>query len=176
MCCLGVSLTPLPSLASFFHQRLPQSRNIHASLGSDASEDDISAATGSLNTALALSLVFFTVEFVGIFAGFTLLMQQYGALSSLLFRAFAVLLISDPRTPHPRCLRTDFLIHFLGAVLVSWYVADGWGWDNYWYLFGFLKYVLLSAMFPLITQCSPSTLLSPPPLAVAPQLSWKSGR
>jgi hypothetical protein len=38
----------------------------------------------------------------------------------------------------------DILCHFLGGILVCWYIVEGWYFTTIWYIFVFFKYVRAS--------------------------------
>jgi hypothetical protein len=66
----------------------------------------LDAARSSLLAALSISIIAFAPQFLGLFGGWTLFLDQLN-----LFHSVA---------------------HFFGGVLTAWYLIDSWGYQSYW--------------------------------------------
>ncbi|GMH68857.1 hypothetical protein TrRE_jg172 [Triparma retinervis] len=97
-------------------------RNVYASLGvveSDSNYDpynpnyDVSetAANNQLEIALNVSYICFAFDLLGMVGGFTLFFSKIN-----LFQ---------------------IIVHFVGGVYTSWFIAYGWQWQSIWYIVGF---------------------------------------
>ncbi|GMI02662.1 hypothetical protein TrLO_g11497 [Triparma laevis f. longispina] len=91
----------------------------------DASER---SAVDSINNALIVSYTCFAFDLLGMIGGFTLFFSQVNLL--------------------------QIVIHFIGGVYTSWFIAYGWKWQSLWYIVGFtnvttavVEIVMLLAIF-----------------------------
>eukprot|EP00518_Triparma_eleuthera_P005477 CAMPEP_0182464616 /NCGR_PEP_ID=MMETSP1319-20130603/8738_1 /TAXON_ID=172717 /ORGANISM="Bolidomonas pacifica, Strain RCC208" /LENGTH=135 /DNA_ID=CAMNT_0024664273 /DNA_START=429 /DNA_END=836 /DNA_ORIENTATION=+ len=70
-----------------------------------------SEASKSIDDALIVSYTCFAFDFLGMLGGFTLFF--------------------------PRINLFQTLVHFIGGVYTSWFIAYGWRWESIWYIVGF---------------------------------------
>ncbi len=48
----------------------------------------------------------------------------------------------------------DSLIHFVGSILVAWFILDAWGALYHWYIFGFFRFgVAIDPFIAPLRQC-----------------------
>eukprot|EP00736_Rhodelphis_marinus_P009078 Rmarinus@m.5603 len=89
--------------------------NIRAGVDSNVTEgdDDWTSAESSITAALSLTCITFSVQFVGLFGGFTMFSNEVNLM--------------------------HIVLHFFGAIFVSIYVTEEWGYSEYWYMFLFLS-------------------------------------
>lgn len=102
-------------------------------------------ATSSVLAACWLSIICFVIEFVGLLMGVSMFMvtlngfgQSSGrraAARSTLVLALCVLMVAR------LVWRADIVCHFIGCILVSWYIVDSWYFTTIWYMFVFFKSV-----------------------------------
>ncbi|GMI47018.1 hypothetical protein TrCOL_g11146 [Triparma columacea] len=115
-------LVTIGHLIAMIMVKASRKRNVYASLGiveSDADYDpynpsyDVSesAANDQLEIALNVSYACFALDLLGMVGGFTLFFSKIN-----LFQ---------------------IVVHFIGGVYISWFVAYGWQWESIWYIVGF---------------------------------------
>lgn len=93
-----------------------------ASLSTNYLQSDYNSLNTSLTAAIWLSIICLSFEVLSLFAGFTLFRTSLSVFYSLL--------------------------HFIGTILVSWFILDSWNALSYWYLFIFFRYAHCSDLSP----------------------------
>ncbi|CAM9700137.1 unnamed protein product [Choristocarpus tenellus] len=80
--------------------------NVYAGLGVDPTTFQVTSAEGKVNAALAVAVVCFLFDFIGIFFGLSIFMMKVNVLQTI--------------------------VHFFGGVLVAQFIAEEWDYRLYW--------------------------------------------
>mmetsp|Transcript_37823 Transcript_37823/g.48241 ORF Transcript_37823/g.48241 Transcript_37823/m.48241 type:complete len:142 (-) Transcript_37823:287-712(-) len=88
--------------------------NIYAGLGNEPTEEEYLAAESVLDSAINAAVACFLLDFVGMFAGFTLFNTRVNAF--------------------------QIAVHVIGSIQVSLLITEAWDYRKLWYIVGFCNF------------------------------------